>query len=430
MDVAGASMATPSQPAPGTPALLPAPHRATRRYASSSFLRTLEPSVSSPDPQSPRSSAAPGQQTATPLPDTSGAPGAARGGAAAGLVLPPPDDALWAAIPQKLASALIMPAHDLVSPPRGALAAEGGRELQQALRRATTPGALLGEHWRTLLTSPRTAFGGTRSARAQDLYEALERVVDQYLRPALDQPATPAPAAAAEAAAPALPDTATDAPPPEPRSEATGAAAGLVLPAPTDPLWKEIPLGLRNQLTRPAYALVHPARGSLATKPGRPLRQALSAAASRRTTGAHWHTLLTAPRSAFGGSGSERAQRAYELLEQVVAQWLLPALEQQPVTADTPLPPQTNAPADEQSPGTVPAARTQAELPSPAEPVPATAPLPDLGPDSGTATADRSSSAIEADTLADALLDAANAGAIVCVTGPAEAAAPAIDAAC
>lgn len=43
-------------------------------------------------------------------------------------------------------------------------------------------------------------------------------------------------------------------------------------------------------------------------------------------TGAHWIVLLTAPRAVFGGPRSDRAQRAYGLLEQVVSDYVQPAL--------------------------------------------------------------------------------------------------------
>ncbi|WP_370136538.1 type II toxin-antitoxin system prevent-host-death family antitoxin [Streptacidiphilus sp. EB103A] len=127
-----------------------------------------------------------------------------------------------------------------------------------------------------------------------------------------------------------------------PRAVTVGVATGLHLPAPSDPLWGAIPVELRQNLRAPAHQLVNPARGALADKAGRPLRVALAAAASMRTTGAHWRTLLTAPRPAFGGSGSARAQRAYEQLELVVATFVRPAMESPDAAAraasDTPAP--------------------------------------------------------------------------------------------
>ncbi|MFE9424115.1 DnaB-like helicase C-terminal domain-containing protein [Kitasatospora sp. NPDC006697] len=76
----------------------------------------------------------------------------------------------------------------------------------------------------------------------------------------------------------------------------------------------------------PAYQLVNPARGHLATPAGRKLKSALGAAARGKITGAHWLELLTAPRAAFGGPVSARAEQAYKALEQMVADFLRPAL--------------------------------------------------------------------------------------------------------
>ncbi|MFG2723074.1 type II toxin-antitoxin system prevent-host-death family antitoxin [Streptomyces sp. NPDC048416] len=106
----------------------------------------------------------------------------------------------------------------------------------------------------------------------------------------------------------------------------TGAAQGLVLPPAENPVWTGVPLALRQNLSGHAHRLVNPPRGGLAEKSGRPLRLALSAAAKMRPTGAHWHVLLTAPRSAFGGPISDRAERAYEVLQQVADEYLGPTL--------------------------------------------------------------------------------------------------------
>ncbi|MER5356659.1 hypothetical protein ABT093_40865, partial [Kitasatospora sp. NPDC002551] len=105
-----------------------------------------------------------------------------------------------------------------------------------------------------------------------------------------------------------------------------GAAGHLALPGPEDPLWTSIPLGLRQNLAMRAYQLVNPARGHLATPAGRKLKSALGAAARGKLTGAHWLVLLTAPRTAFGGPTSQRAEQAYKALEQLVADYLRPAL--------------------------------------------------------------------------------------------------------
>ncbi|MER7693070.1 type II toxin-antitoxin system prevent-host-death family antitoxin [Streptomyces sp. NPDC097610] len=141
----------------------------------------------------------------------------------------------------------------------------------------------------------------------------------------------------------------------------TGAATGLVLPPADDPVWGSVPRALRQNLSVPSRGLVNPARGGLAEKSGRPLRLALSAAANMRTTGAHWHVLFTAPRAAFGGPTSGRAGRAYALLQQVVDDYLRPALAapakasgkapaEQPPAAPAPAPASTPA-----APAAVPA---------------------------------------------------------------------------
>ncbi|MFI6118039.1 DnaB-like helicase C-terminal domain-containing protein [Kitasatospora sp. NPDC051164] len=118
------------------------------------------------------------------------------------------------------------------------------------------------------------------------------------------------------AIAPAAPDAVSE----------PGAAGYLNLPGPDDPLWASVPLGLRQNLGMPAYELVNPARGHLATPAGRKLKSALGAAARGKITGAHWLALLTAPRGAFGGPASQRAGQMYKALEQLVADHLRPAL--------------------------------------------------------------------------------------------------------
>ncbi|SEG85216.1 prevent-host-death family protein [Actinacidiphila yanglinensis] len=98
----------------------------------------------------------------------------------------------------------------------------------------------------------------------------------------------------------------------------------------------------------PAHQLVTPPRGGLAEKSGRRLRLALQAAAQQRTSGSHWHVLLTAPRSAFGGPRSTRAEQTYQLLERIVTQCLHPG--QAPSAG--PAPAQPSKPAPEPAPVT------------------------------------------------------------------------------
>ncbi|MER6563297.1 type II toxin-antitoxin system prevent-host-death family antitoxin [Streptomyces sp. NPDC001027] len=149
----------------------------------------------------------------------------------------------------------------------------------------------------------------------------------------------------------------------------TGAATGLVLPPADDPVWGSVPLALRQNLSVPAHRLVNPPRGGLAEKSGRPLRLALSAAANRRTTGAHWHVLLTAPRAAFGGPTSDRAEQAYTLLQQIVADCLRPALA-------------ASAGPDGTAPAEQPPAAPAAPAPAPVKPpVAAPEPVADFLPD-------------------------------------------------
>jgi len=106
----------------------------------------------------------------------------------------------------------------------------------------------------------------------------------------------------------------------------TGAAQGLVLPQPTDTVWQLVPTALTQSLAMTAYQLINPLRGPLAAPSGRKLRAALQAAVRGRITGTHWHVLLTAPRTAFGGPRSARAEQAYAHLQQVVADYLQPTL--------------------------------------------------------------------------------------------------------
>lgn len=109
-----------------------------------------------------------------------------------------------------------------------------------------------------------------------------------------------------------------------------GPAQGLLLPGSADGVWKLVPLGLRQDLANAAHRLVTPEQATLREKGNRAVRYALRAADNRRMTGKHWHALLTAPRESFGSARSERAQRVFEVLEQVVAQYLVPATEAVP----------------------------------------------------------------------------------------------------
>ncbi|MFJ4681560.1 DnaB-like helicase C-terminal domain-containing protein [Kitasatospora sp. NPDC088783] len=143
----------------------------------------------------------------------------------------------------------------------------------------------------------------------------------------------------------------------------------------------------------PAYQLTNPLRGHLATPAGRKLKAALSAAVRGRITGPHWTTLLTTPRSAFGGPTSGRAEQAYSSLEAVVTDYLQPAL------------------------AAVAAAQFAAGLELAASaPSPAAADTP-----APTATATPAAAApnSEADRLAEAVHDVVEHRAILCVTGPA-----------
>ncbi|WP_372412505.1 hypothetical protein [Streptomyces luteireticuli] len=110
------------------------------------------------------------------------------------------------------------------------------------------------------------------------------------------------------------------------RAEA-GPARGLLLPGPDDEVWKQVPLHLRQNLSNAAYRLVTPEQAVLREKGNRGVRFALRAAGQKRLSGRHWHALLTAPRESFGSARSERAQKAFAVLEEVVAEYLAPAIE-------------------------------------------------------------------------------------------------------
>ncbi|MFE2640826.1 hypothetical protein ACFXKF_39950 [Streptomyces scopuliridis] len=113
------------------------------------------------------------------------------------------------------------------------------------------------------------------------------------------------------------------------RAEA-GPAQGLLLPGTGDEMWKKVPLHLRGILVMPAHRLVTPEQAVLREKGNREVKFALRAAGNRRMTGKHWHALLTAPRESFGTVRSERADRVFEALQQVVAEYVAPAIEKAP----------------------------------------------------------------------------------------------------
>lgn len=104
----------------------------------------------------------------------------------------------------------------------------------------------------------------------------------------------------------------------------SGAAKGRLLPRADDSTWEAVPLYLRQQLRGPAHQLVSPARGPLTARENRRLLGAVRAASRMRMAGAHWVLLLTTGRESFGGPRSQRAQRLYEALEQVAAEYAAP----------------------------------------------------------------------------------------------------------
>lgn len=109
-----------------------------------------------------------------------------------------------------------------------------------------------------------------------------------------------------------------------------GPAQGLLLPGPGDEMWKKVPLHLRGILVMPAHRLVTPEQAVLRETKNREVKFALRAAGNKRMTGRHWHALLSAPRESFGSARSERADRIFEVLKQVVAEYVAPAVEKAP----------------------------------------------------------------------------------------------------
>ncbi|MFG2210917.1 hypothetical protein [Streptomyces sp. NPDC048638] len=83
-----------------------------------------------------------------------------------------------------------------------------------------------------------------------------------------------------------------------------------------------------------AHRLVSPEQAVLREKKNAPVKFALRAADGRRLAGKHWLVLLGAPRESFGSARSERAQRVFEVLEEVVAEYVAPAVAGTTVPAE------------------------------------------------------------------------------------------------
>ncbi|MFF9436685.1 hypothetical protein ACF1BP_23465 [Streptomyces sp. NPDC014735] len=124
----------------------------------------------------------------------------------------------------------------------------------------------------------------------------------------------------------------------------TGPARGLLLPGPDDGVWKSVPMHLRTHLQVAAQRLMSPEPPVLREKGNAPVRYALRAAAARRLAGRHWLVLLAEARESYGSARSERARKVFEVLEQVVADYLAPAVPELPATAE---PPAAGEPAEE-----------------------------------------------------------------------------------
>lgn len=177
----------------GTPAGLAAHTRASGCAA-----QALEEPAAGPEPAA--AAAPPGSGPGGAAAAGTAPPVRAEAGAARGRLLPGEDDPSWDEVPLVLRQHLRGPAHQLVRPLQGPLKKQENRRLLSAVRAAARM-RMTGTHWHLLLMAPREALGSTRSQRARALYEALERVVDQYVTPAgkdvSGRPETPAPEPAA-----------------------------------------------------------------------------------------------------------------------------------------------------------------------------------------------------------------------------------------
>lgn len=113
------------------------------------------------------------------------APVKAETGAARGRLLPGEDDPSWGEVPLHLRQKLRSPAHQLVTPVRGALKANKQSRVLSAVRAAQRM-RMTGAHWLLLLTTEREAFGSSSNARAGAFYEVLEQVLAEF--PPLTRP--------------------------------------------------------------------------------------------------------------------------------------------------------------------------------------------------------------------------------------------------
>ncbi|MFJ4680614.1 hypothetical protein [Kitasatospora sp. NPDC088783] len=172
-------------------------------------------------------------------------------------------------------------------------------------------------------TCPGRPPGGGQPARRADRQPAAEAA------PPAEEGA-PAPGQAgppqAKAPAPAEQDRAQ-------RAE-TGAAAGLDLPPLADPLWKGIPLPLRQEAAAGARRLLTRPSAVLAEKKHRRVLLALRAVSTKRADPGHWRTLVTTARETLGSPRSAAADRMYKMLQQITAEYLEPALRPAAAGAD------------------------------------------------------------------------------------------------
>lgn len=153
-------------------------------------------------------------------------------------------------VPLHLRQALRGPAHQLVTPVRGALKAKEQRRVLSAVRAAQRM-RMTGAHW-LLLTTEREAFGSSDNARSGAFYEVLEQILAEHLRTSkkrLQSPRRPAPAEPpAETPPAAAPVLDGSAPPrrglPRRGGEPAGAPGGWArrghrrVPASAAPAWR------------------------------------------------------------------------------------------------------------------------------------------------------------------------------------------------